>query len=652
MSGFGWLSFFALAALAVAGSIHVYRNRETAVRGRRALSILRASTLVLLILLLFDPELPTLGFEDGASTRVLLDASLSMSLGDSDGTRWAEGVARARRAADGEVVLFGDRVRAVSADELDDLQPTDARSELLPALRALAEAGVTRVLVITDAAVTDGAAVARWSARLGMDVDYQVVGESVADYAIVEAEAPGWAQSGQPLTLRYGVAGTGAPGTALVVTVSHEGATLAVDTVVSPGSGRITSSTVTFDAVGIEGFARYDVSVAAGDGAPDDDERSVYVYVSEEPAGVALVSFEPDWEPRFLHPILTRALGIPVGGYLRAGPDDWVRLGDGAEAGERVQEDVVQRAIERADLLVLHGVDARAPTWLQDAIDPGVPILAFPGSGPAWLPVPLELARPMADEWYATGEIPASPVAGSLAGIVLDQAPPLSSLHIPVTPPGSWTPLQARRGRRGEALPLVLAGGGDASRWAVVLATGFWRWAFRAGSPREAYDRLWSALAGWLIASRGSTGGVSVQPVRRVVSRGSPVIWSAPGVGSDSARVRIEGDDGTAVLDTVIALAGDTAVTPALPPGHYVYRVGAPDGSGEEAVGPLTVERYSPEFASGAEPLAAMQAAAIPVGRGGRAGPSRPLHATVWPYVVIILLVATELVLRRRWGLR
>jgi hypothetical protein len=31
---------------------------------------------------------------------------------------------------------------------------------------------------------------------------------------------------------------------------------------------------------------------------------------------------------------------------------------------------------------------------------------------------------------------------------------------------------------------------------------------------------------------------------------------------------------------------------------------------------------------------------------------ARPLHASAWPYIAIILLLCAEWVLRRRWGLR
>jgi hypothetical protein len=48
----------------------------------------------------------------------------------------------------------------------------------------------------------------------------------------------------------------------------------------------------------------------------------------------------------------------------------------------------------------------------------------------------------------------------------------------------------------------------------------------------------------------------------------------------------------------------------------------------------------------------ALEAAAIGVGPDRTERPGRPLHTVPWPYVLIVLLLAAEWVLRRRWGVR
>jgi len=657
MSSIAWMLFAVGSLAAVAGAVFLYRRAETPGRGRGLLTMLRAATLVVLLLLLFDPELPSLNAAGGGrATRVLLDASLSMGLPDGREPRWTDAVRQARRLArDGEILLFGDRVRPVAPDSLPDGSPGDVRSELLPALQAVAEAGVSRVVVLTDGAVDDAAAVSRWAPRLGLDVEYRVLGDEVADRALAEVEAPGWAHAGQPLQLRYGVAARGSAGEPIAVEVLQGGVVVGTDTIVAPEAGRVSGGTISVDATAPEGggLVRYDVRIEGGDVAPDDDERSAYVYVSEDPAGVALVSFQPDWEPRFLQPVLAQALGVPVGGYMRAGPRDWVRIGAGAEAGEKIDEAAVRSAVERADLLVLHGVggDAGAAGWLEAAVGRARPLLVFPAGSATGVPLPLDLARPVEDDWYVSADVPATPIAGMLAGLPLEQVPPLQSVHLTAIPDGAWAPLVARRGRRGAPQPVALAGESEGRRWVAVLAQGYWRWAFRQGEPREAYNRLFSALSGWLMETRSGAGGEPALPMDRVVARGEPVRWLTPGFDTDSVRVRLTGQDGAVVQDTVVASAPDTASTGVVAPGHYEYSIFPPEDSAAAATGALTVERYSAEYASARAPLEAMRGA-VPVGRGPRSGPGRPLHATAWPYILVVLLVATEWVLRRRWGLR
>jgi hypothetical protein len=77
-----------------------------------------------------------------------------------------------------------------------------------------------------------------------------------------------------------------------------------------------------------------------------------------------------------------------------------------------------------------------------------------------------------------------------------------------------------------------------------------------------------------------------------------------------------------------------------------------PDGATATADGEFTVESYSPEFTRPTVTMQMLEASAVPVGPDARARPGRPLHASAWPYIAIVLLIAVEWVLRRRWGLR
>lgn len=665
MSAISWLVFAALALAALVLIGLLYRTRETPGRGRGLLAALRWAAVALVLLLLFDPELPTAGLIGGPRARqVIADGSLSMMLPDrpGGGSRWSRQADAARRAARGrDVLLFGDEVRVVSGDSLPAEPPADHTSRLLPALQAASEAGARHVTVLTDGAIDDAAQVSRWLPRLGIDIDYRLVAERVGNAAIAEIESPAWAQAGEPLDIRFGVTGVGMGGDSSDVFLLQGSDTLATERVVIPEQGRVSAGTLRFtpaSPAGAQGdsagLVRYDVRLASGDVAPDDDVRSVYVHVSDEPAGIVLLSFRPDWEPRFLQPVLERALGIPARGYLRASDDEYVELGRGLEAGARVPAEDVRRAASAADLLVVHGAGSDVPDWLSETTAAARRVIVLPADGLAGLGLPVEVGSATPGEWYVDPNVPSTPVAALLAGLDVSDAPPLTALRFAEAPPGAWAPLLVNRDRRGVPTPLALAGESEGQRWAVALGDGYWRWTFRDGPSRDIYVQLWGALAGWVMREHGAVAAASVRPAPNVVARGEPVRWVAPGLGADSLHVQLTDTAGATVSDTVVAAQGDTTRTAPLPPGHYTYRVEAraTDDSAGQAEGEITVESYSPEFTRPTVTLDSLVRSDVAVGPEARRAPARPLHASAWPYVLILLLIALEWVLRRRWGLR
>ena len=653
MNAFSWLLFLLAAAAAVAYTLYMYRTRETQGHGRTLLAALRASALVLLVLLVLDPELPRAGGGGGGDrTAVLLDASLSMTLpaGADSTTRWSQALQRVRASGTGDVLVFGSAVRAVPRDALAAVQPDAPTSRLLPALQAAAEGGARRALVVTDGGIEDAAEIARWVPRLGIEVDYEVVGSADARAAVAELRAPAWAEAGEEIPLELGM--TGGADSADVV-VLQDGRELARTRVAAAETGRIAPAqvAVTPEAAADGGLVRLEVRVE-GDAA---SERSTYVYVSEQPAGIALVSFRPDWEPRFLSPVLETALGLPVRGFLRTGTGEYIRMGAGTEIGGRATDAEVQRAVEEAELVVLHGFGTNSPGWARDAAPRLRRLVLFPADAGAAGAVPIELPNLVTDDWYLSTDVPVSPVTALLTGIELSEPPPLQTLR-PVTAPGdAWAPLLANRGRRGAGAPVLLAGANGNRRWAVALGEGYWRWAFRGAGANAAYARLWGAVAGWIVREDGGVAAAAVRPADRSTARGEEIAWIAPGLAADSVRVTITDASGTSIQDTVLPVVGDTARSPALPPAHYRYAVQAygADGAIVEAAGPLSVEAYSPEFARAAVPVEALSAAATAVGPDAdRRGQTRPLHASAFPYIALLLLLCAEWILRRRWGLR
>lgn len=674
MDPIAWAFYAVIAVGLLTGALLHYRRNEPAGRGRYALAALRAGSLALLVLLLFDPVLPARGAAGRAPTVALVDASLSMRLASPDGTsRWQEAVGRVRDLAPARIVLFG-AGPARAARSLDGIEPDRPESLLGPALRSALEGGAGRLVVVTDGALGDPGEVARLASGAGIPVAVELVGERTAwNAGLVELGGAAWVRADEEVEVRVGVAriGEGAPDSA-GVRLWWDAVELTRTTVGMPPEGRVAATSLRFTPrSGMSGFVRLDAELTDGGAEPADDRRSIYVRVEEQPAGVVLVSFLPDQEPRFLLPVLERALGVPARGWLAVGPDRFVRLGVGRDAGVGGAQEEVRQALAGADLVVLHGMDGTEPAWARDAARRR-PALLFPRGildGVAARPGP-----PRPGDWYADAELPGSPVTPFLAGARVQDAPPLSAIRTVQVPAGWWVPLYARQDRRGEAHPVLVAGEEHGRRVAVALGDGFWRWAFAEEGGRAVYESLWAGVAGWLAEEEPGRTTAGIRPEDRVIPRGEPVRWLVPPV-AESLRVTLQplapprpvdgvepdaaaGAAAEAPLDTVVAASQGVAIQAPPRAGHYRYEVRALVGvDGAEPVtgsGELTIERFSPEFT---RPTMAPRWATDPeavsgAARASGASPGRALRTKAWPYMALVVLLCTEWVLRRRWGLR
>jgi hypothetical protein len=651
-----WSVWLAASGLLAGLSLWHYRRRETPGRGRPLLALLRASTLALILLLLLRPELPARDTGGAGGIQVLLDASLSMGLpADPDGaTRWDQAVAIARQRSGGRpVLLFGAASRPVAVSALPEEAPRDGRTLLVPALQAAAEAGVRRVVVVTDGGIEDAAAAAAWVPRLGMEVVVERVGEALTNRSLVEVTVPAQARAGDVVAVEFAALGGGPD--SMHVIAALDGRVVGRTSLAPPAAGRLAAGALELRVAAPPGggWVRLDLELEGRDAVPDDDRRTAYIHVSERPAGVVLVSLQPDWEPRFLAPALERALALPLHAWIRTAEGRYARLAGGIQAGGTAAEDEIRSAVAGAELVVLHGLGADAPGWAIEAAARARRVIVFPADAAGDVALPAVVGPQVEGDWYVA-DVPSSPVAAFLAGDELRAAAPLTSARAVTPPAGAWAPLLVARGRQGSLQPAALAGETAGRRWVVVAASGFWRWAFRGEAERGLYNRFWAALAGWVVQDRGTAGPSGVRPAERAVPRGRPLAWVAPGLAIDSMVVRLLADDGTVAADTVVATAaGDTAWTAAPMPGTYSYRIEAfGDGTVTAAEGPLTVERYSPELLRPVADLDGLRAAASVVRGGARGAGRTPLHATPWPWMLLIALLATEWILRRRWGLR
>src|SRR5690606_33874393 len=146
------------------------------------------------------------------------------------------------------------------------------------------------------------------------------------------------------------------------------------------------------------------------------DTAVAYAAVGHEEGALVLVSLEPDWEPRYLLPVLEEATGLPAVGYARLGPDAFMVMGAAPERGAPVDSASVGRAVADAAVLVLHGIGSDTDVWGRSLAGRAGRSLVFPADpeGAALAGVPSGAPRP--GEWYATAELPSSPIAGALAG--------------------------------------------------------------------------------------------------------------------------------------------------------------------------------------------------------------------------------------------
>ncbi len=641
-----WSLFLALAAGLVAYSFWLYLRVELPVRNAAALATIRALALILILLLLFDVQLPAEGGRGGGARWVLLDASLSMGATPPGGrTPWDAAAARARELADEgwRPVTFGAEVGTAEPD--GETGPAELRTLLAPALQRAVEAGATQVRVLSDLRIEDEVAVRSALASLPLDVTFERFGADVVNAGISGLEVPDLPRPEGSVTAQVEVHSAGVTDS-ITVRVREEERPVAQVRVPPPAPGLTVRVPVELPAPRETGRVRYTAAVSIGDDAfASDDTAVAYATVGREEGALVLVSLRPDWEPRHLLPVLADVTGLPVVGYFRVGPDSFIPMGRVSDRGVPVDSATVGRAVADAAILVVHGLGSGADVWARSLTGRPGRALLFPIDAEGATLVGIPSAAPRGGEWYVSGDVPASPIAGALAGVDLQGLPPLTDVMLPRDPSGSTAALAVQLRGTGSATPALELEDRSEGRVAVALASGFWRWAAR-DSDLDAYRRLWSGVAGWLLGGEAPVTA-EVRPVQWVVDRGSPVRWTVP---ADSAGRRILVSEGQeVVVDTTVVGSGTTS-TGVLPPGAYHYRVEGADGAALSE-GRFDVAATTPEMRPAAvepEPTSGVGAALA----SERGGSGRPLRTSGWPYLLVITLLCLEWVGRRRMGLR
>lgn len=617
------LSWIVAAAAGIAIALLLYGWREPR-RLPRLLpaAILRALALTLLFALLFDAPV---GRRRALRPIVALDVSASWLRG-GDTARWQRARASAGRLARGDTLwLFGDSLRAGVVPAV----PGDPATRSAP----VAERGLAAgrpVVLVTDGELDDAASLGALPGGSRFDVSAQ---PARVDAAVVSLDAPRAAVSGDTVEIAVTVRAGTAPVPAGTVALSISGRrtadgaappprALATMPVAPLAAGGERKQTVRVPLTAPDGPAMLSAVLAIpGDTERRNDTLSVSVDVVRA-AGAVLVSTSPDLDARFMVPVLRGALSLPTRAYFEVAPGSW-RL-EGSLA--RVPESEVRAALRDAPIAILHG-DTAAFGPPRAATTGALVLFAPPREG---------------EEWYVVG-VPASPLSAALSGIPLDSLPPLELAD--VAPRGEWEGLLASRPRTSER-QAVLGGTERPRRVVVVGASGFWRWQFRGGVSADAFTALWGGIFDWASAERADRRGA--MPADAIVRAGERVRWRR-GSATDSVVVAVlrarggaAGSSAPARVDSVplrFGAGGIFAESDPLPAG--AYDVELPGGAA------LLVVNASRELLPRAPTVRAGEVT-------GRAviGDRPRLRDRGWAFVLVILVLCAEWLLRRRLGLR
>ena len=639
----------ALLVLLLAGGFcgWVYYRREFTVRSRPLLLAARLATVAGVVAIIWNPMIPTTPAGAPPARFVILDASASMAAGTPDGTPlWEAAVERARTlAGDGaRLLVAGTATTAWDPDSLDAAAPDGVGSVLADAVRVAAEAGAREITLVTDGRVGDPVAATAIARRLGVSLGVDSLPRAAANLALARLVLPASAERGETVRGSVEVEGT-AITDSVTVTVAVDGRTHTALRMAAPGGGIATASFNLGAAAALgPGAHRVTARIEHADAFPLDDERAAIVEIDPEETGVLLVSFAPDWEPRFLLPVLSQVTGLPVRGFLRTGPDRFQPM-DAPPGGEVIAGDALERLLGRAGIVVAMGVDAAAAAFLEPATARTRRLLLFPRDGAGAAVGGVATGGPLPGEWYLD-EPPPSPIAGEAGRFASGGLPPLSGI-LPVIDDGGGSALNVLLGGAGDPETALVLREDGRRRAAVVLARGFWRWAFRDDEPREHYRRLWAAVGGWLMADEPLGAGPGVRPTGAVLPRGVPLRWRGGGYEGEEAGLTVTDSAGSVVLDSAVAVpTGGFFTSPPLPPGRYGFTVAASDTTG----GDFEVTSFSGDMLNRALDPAELTVRTFADGDSFEG--SRPLRT--WPllYLVILGALCCEWVGRRRAGLR
>ena len=640
-------------------SFWVYSRMEIAISSWKSLAILRFLTLSMVLLLIWDPNIPVARTEIGQDTVwVLLDGSQSMRPTDQSRPGLLEEVME--RLTEMEemplrIMLFGERPRFVSADSVESIDFRDELSTLGPALVSAAEAGASDVLVLSDFRINDVETLDSYSQTYGLDVKFERLdmerrNVGVEDFMVFRNDP-----LEETVTAQASIFSEGLQKDESITIEIFEEENLVVSEEVNPIS---IGNTLMFEVElpinhEASGLLEYRISLGIlEDDFSLDNQKSTFIDMSFSDKEIVFLSMKPDWEPRFLLPVLSEVSGLSFEGFLSLGDDQFLSMNDIEGDESIVTESRVKRAVAASRILIVHGLAGDSPDWVVDALDNSSSTIAFIEDGTAASKMGVSTQQSIVEgEWYLESSLKPSPLASTLSGIDLTSLAPLNAV-LPMLDPNSYLrPIEFRRNGLGQIQAPLILNESDDSKQALVLASGFWRWSSRGGNSREVYRRLWSGVLGWLMASEVASNRRLVEPEVRVWSENDQSRWSAWGLVNNSIHLMIYKDEKLVQDTTVIVNPESQFFINGLGLGSYSYRADDINSGDLLGSGRFKVENHSLEWFRVPRDLVDIYSD-LPSSTAIGSGFSRPLHTYVIPYLLIIIFLSIEWIGRRQRGLR
>ena len=553
------------------------------------------------------------------------------------------------------IMLFGERPRFVSADSVESIDFRDELSTLGPALVSAAEAGASDVLVLSDFRINDVETLDSYSQTYGLDVKFERLdmerrNVGVEDFMVFRNDP-----LEETVTAQASIFSEGLQEDESITIEIFEEENLVVSEEVNPIS---IGNTLMFEVElpinhEASGLLEYRISLGIlEDDFSLDNQKSTFIDMSFSDKEIVFLSMKPDWEPRFLLPVLSEVSGLSFEGFLSLGDDQFLSMNDIEGDESIVTESRVKRAVAASRILIVHGLAGDSPDWVVDALDNSSSTIAFIEDGTAASKMGVSTQQSIVEgEWYLESSLKPSPLASTLSGIDLTSLAPLNAV-LPMLDPNSYLrPIEFRRNGLGQIQAPLILNESDDSKQALVLASGFWRWSSRGGNSREVYRRLWSGVLGWLMASEVASNRRLVEPEVRVWSENDQSRWSAWGLANNSIHLMIYKDEKLVQDTTVIVNPESQFFINGLGLGSYSYRADDINSGDLLGSGRFKVENHSLEWFRVPRDLVDIYSD-LPSSTAIGSGFSRPLHTYIIPYLLIIIFLSIEWIGRRQRGLR